>query len=303
MGRLDGHDGSQGGVLEGQGRTGYCEFDISIDPLCGWGGLGARRQRSTAGWLASFEVFEPHWQVTLADARASGFVFWNNTRYDFVDEPFYAEKNWGAALPSKWYWTQCNSFKGFDQLSVTAGGGIRKVPFGQHEALGMVGVHYNGTFYEAVPWNGSMEWNVSTWGRWNLRGRKTSGDRPFDVEVKYGCDPEVSPGLVFRAPTPDEGMVYFCRDTFEANVSLSLWELEWDSRRKELVRRYPPIIDNAVSRQGGAEVGGGPWWDLWVGRSQLKKPIKALLRFPAGFQKLKQKFRRRLSRHKSKSNI
>lgn len=293
IGRIAGHDGSKGGVLAGQGEEGYCEFDISIKPVCGWGGHGFKNQKSTAGWLASYEVFEPHWQVTMADARASGFVVWNNTRYKFADEPFYAEKNWGSALPSKWYWTQCNSFEGFEQLSVTAGGGIRKLPFGQEEALGMVAVHYNGTFYEGVPWNGSMDWNVSTWGRWNLRGRHTSGDRPFDVEVEYKCDPDILPGLVFRAPTPDQGMVYFCRDTFEADVNLSLWELEWDSGRKKLARKYPPIIHNAVSRQGGAEVGGGPWDVWWAGKSRLKKPIQFLLGVPSMFQKLKQKLRKK----------
>jgi tocopherol cyclase len=149
----------------------------------------------------------------------------------------------------------------------------------------MVGVHYNGTFYEAVPWNGSMEWNVSTWGLWDMRGQCTSGGRRFAVEVKFECDPKVFPGLVFRAPTPDEGMVYSCKDTFEASVNLSLWDLEYDQERKEFVRIYPPVIDNARSKQGGAEVGGGPWWDLWIGKSELKKPIKALLRLPSAVRK------------------
>jgi tocopherol cyclase len=293
FGRIDGHDGSRGGVLNGQGESGFCEFDISVVPICGWGGHGSGKQKSTAGWLAAFEVFEPHWQVTLADARASGFVFWNNTKYEFEDEPFYAEKNWGAALPSKWYWTQCNSFEGFDELSITAGGGVRKLPFGQQETLGMVGVHYNGTLYEAVPWNGSMEWKVSPWGNWTFRGNSTTGDHPFAVEATFECDPEVLPGLVFRAPTPDQGMVYFCRDTFEASVTLSLWELQWDVSRNDYVRKYPAVVDEARSNQGGAEVGGGPWWDTWTGGSELKKSTKALLRLPRMVQKIKKKLRLR----------
>eukprot|EP00980_Cylindrotheca_fusiformis_P003126 scaffold721_cov131-Cylindrotheca_fusiformis.AAC.16 len=255
LGRVNGHDGSKGGVLPGEGVPGTCEFDFTVRPICGWGSGEEAKQKSTGGWLASCNVFEPHWQVTLADARATGFVVWNKTRYDFEDQPFYAEKNWGAALPSKWYWTQCNSFHGYDQLSATSGGGVRKVPFGQSESLGMIGIHHDGKFYEAVPWaNGFMDWNVSTWGYWNLTGRSTIGDTPFDVEVTYECDPERFPGLVFRAPTPDEGMVYFCRDTFEANVTLSLWHLEWDGT--QFVRVYPPVIDQAQSNQGGAEIGG-----------------------------------------------
>ena len=301
LGRVDGHDGSRGGVLKGQGVPGLCEFDIQVDPICGWGGpidgSTKTRQKSTAGWLANFEVFEPHWQVTMADARASGTVVWNNTRYTFRNEPFYAEKNWGAALPSKWYWTQCNSFEGYEQLAVTAGGGVRKIPLGQQEALGMVSVHYNGKFYEAVPWTGSMAWNVSTWGYWKLEGRSTVGPNPFEVEIIYECDAEEIPGLVFRAPTPDEGMVYFCRDTFEADTTLTLWELELDTSTKEFIRRAgPPLIDRAKSAQGGAEIGGGPWWDSWVATSKVKKTISTLLMIPYKARNLRDKFLKKLSR-------
>ena len=300
LGRVDGHDGSQGGVLEGQGVPGFCEFDIQVDPICGWGGLidgeSNIRQKSTAGWLASFEVFEPHWQVTMADAKASGTVVWNNITYIFENEPFYAEKNWGAALPSKWYWTQCNSFDGYDQLAVTAGGGVRKIPLGQKEALGMVSVHFNGKFYEAVPWTGSMAWNVSTWGYWKLEGRCTTGPNPFEVEVIYECDPAEIPGLVFRAPTPDEGMVYFCRDTFEADTTLTLWELELDAATNEYVRKPgPALIDRAKSSQGGAEIGGGPWWDSWIATSKLKKTISTLLMIPYKARSLRERVRNKFS--------
>jgi len=112
QGKIDGHDGTKGGVLSEQGVSGECDFDFTFTPLVGWGDAN-KSQKSTAGWLASFSVFEPHWQVTLADARATGSVTWKNTTYEFNEVPFYAEKNWGAALPTKWYWTQCNSFHGY----------------------------------------------------------------------------------------------------------------------------------------------------------------------------------------------
>ena len=287
MGRINGHDGTLGGVLDGQGLEGQCYFNFTIDPVCGWGDMD-RTQKSTGGWLSRFQVFEPHWQVTLADARASGQVRWKNTTYTFENEPFYAEKNWGAALPSKWYWTQCNSFEGYTglkgenpTLSVTAGGGIRKIPFGQQEALGMVSVHYDGKFYEAVPWTGNMGWNVTTWGSWILNGRCIHGDRQFEVEIEYKLDPEATPGLVFRAPTPTDGMVYFCKDTFEADVELTLWELERDATTRTWNRKPgKPLIDAAHSTQGGAEIGGGPWWDTWDNDSRVKQPFKAMLQIP-----------------------
>ena len=136
QGRMYGHDGSLGGVMENQGINGTCEFDFDIRPLSGWGDddsaagnddhlpnkltkrhwlrrIFKRRnshhtkqqkkereqkqqrqklnqnQKSTAGWLASYSVFEPHWQITMADARATGYVTWNGTKYDFTIAPFY----------------------------------------------------------------------------------------------------------------------------------------------------------------------------------------------------------------------
>jgi tocopherol cyclase len=296
LGRIRGRDGTVGGLFDDEdGRNSKnCDFDFCVDPLCGWGDVDGV-QKSTGGWLSSYAVFEPHWQVTMADARATGRVVWNNKIYDFIDAPLYAEKNWGAGLPTKWYWTQCNSFDGYDQLSVTAGGGIRKIPFGRQESLGMVSVHYNGKFYEAVPWTGTMKWKVATWGYWELEGRCTFGERPFEVKIVYECDPAVTPGLVFRAPTANEGMVRFCRDTFVASTTLSLWELEWNSQTKSYERQKgPPLIDRATSSQGGAEVGGGPWWDEWKGESRLKQPIRFLLRVPVRIQRAQRSLRRKI---------
>lgn len=288
LGRLEGHDGTKGGVLDGQGIPGYCEFDFTVQPVCGWGDA-----KSTGGWLSRFSIFEPHWQVTVADGNATGRVLWQNKSYNFVDAKFYAEKNWGAALPCKWYWTQCNSFGGYQQLSVTAGGGIRGIPFGGRESLGMVCVHYNNVFYEATPWTGEMSWNVSTWGSWEMLGKSIFGERPFEAQLSLRVDPQRTTGLVFRAPTPDEGMVYFCRDTFEAETQLVLWELEWDEAKNEFVRKSgPPLID-AKSFHGGAEVGGGPWWDTWTASSRVSKPILSLLRFPLRFQALQRKILRK----------
>ena len=269
QGIVDGHDGSLGGVMEEQGLPRTCSFDLHVRPLSGWGDdeiennhgnkKKSSNQKSTAGWLASYYVFEPHWQVTMADGRASGTVTWNDKKYDFVDAPFYAEKNWGGSFPSKWYWLQCNSFDRFtsadgsSRLSVTAGGGIRNIPFGRKESLGMVSVHYNGIFYEAVPWTSEMSWDVEPWGSWKFLGRCTSGKRKFEVELKAECEED---GVVLRAPAKDEGMVYFCRDSFYANASLSLFELIWDSDKNEY-SRGKAIIDRAVSNSAAVEIGGG----------------------------------------------
>jgi tocopherol cyclase len=311
QGKLMGHDGSKGGVFEGQGVEGECTYDMEITPIAGWGDeeLG---QTSTAGWLASYEVFEPHWQVTMADGRATGSVNWKGQTYNFTNAPFYAEKNWGGSFPIKWYWCQCNSFEGYtgtgtgssartgspstNTLSVTAGGGTRKIPFGQTESLGMVSVHCNGKFYEATPWLGTMEWDISPWGYWRMTGRSTKGARPFEVELEAICD---STGVKLRAPTEKDGMVYFCRDSFLGNTRLSLWELEWDAATETYVRGAV-VVDNATSTQAAVEVGGGPWWDNWKDVSVMKQPMKGLVRFPYRLSNLRQRLVSKLKRIKNK---
>ena len=114
QGRLNGHDGTLGGVKANQGVPGTAWYDMTIQPVAGWGNYPPLcsnasisshtvaendrdyyRQYSTAGWLASYPVFEPHWQITMAHARASGKLSWNGAEYEFRDAPFYGEKNWG----------------------------------------------------------------------------------------------------------------------------------------------------------------------------------------------------------------
>lgn len=29
-----------------------------------------------------------------------------------------------------------------------------------------IGVHYGGVFYEFVPWNGVVNWEIAPWGNW-----------------------------------------------------------------------------------------------------------------------------------------
>ena len=59
-GRLRGRDGTKGEILDMDGEIVACDFDFVVDPICGWGGTIASEQKSTAGWLSSFPIFEPH---------------------------------------------------------------------------------------------------------------------------------------------------------------------------------------------------------------------------------------------------
>lgn len=70
-------------------------------------------------------------------------------------------------------------------------------------------IHYDGRFFEIVPWTGEMAWKVWSWGRWEFRGRCTDvpkGKFGFEAEIVAVTDEDV-PGVLLRAPTKDEGMV------------------------------------------------------------------------------------------------
>lgn len=58
-------------------RTAYADtvktarWEYSTRPVFGWGDVMSK-QKSTAGWLAAFPVFEPHWQVCMAGGLSTG---------------------------------------------------------------------------------------------------------------------------------------------------------------------------------------------------------------------------------------
>ena len=112
-----------------------------------------------------------------------------------------------------------------------------------------------------------MSWEVSPWGSWELRGRCTDKKgSPFEAEIVAVTDNE---GVLLCAPTKDEGMQYFCRDSsFGKNVILSLWEMRYDEDIGDYVRSRI-IIDSAQSSQCTVEVGGGTWWDVWKVNSKM----------------------------------
>jgi hypothetical protein len=33
-----------------------------------------------------------------------------------------------------------------------------------------IGIHYEGKFYEFVPWTGTVSWDIAPWGHWRISG-------------------------------------------------------------------------------------------------------------------------------------
>ncbi|MEO0646559.1 MAG: tocopherol cyclase family protein [Cyanobacteria bacterium J06650_10] len=227
------------------GKT-AAEWDYTIEPVMSWGSASSEA-KATAGWLSYLPVFEPGWQVLMAHGLASGHVCWQGKHYAFEKVPAYAEKNWGGAFPSKWFWVQCNAFADVPNLSVTAAGGVRDVLTWQ-ENVGLIGIHYQDQFYEFFSTKTQFAWQVNPWGYWHL----TAADHQYRVKLTGRVADE---GTLVRVPTR-EGLQWLCRDTTHGNLKLRLSALK-DQR----------VIVEATSNLAGLEVGGAPWDEPWIIRS------------------------------------
>ncbi len=221
----------------------YCSWCYDIKPIYKWGNSNSIQQ-STAGLLSFLPIFETGWQVLMAYGLATGWIRFNDELYTFKNASAYSEKNWGNTFPKKWFWINCNSFKDESELAITAVGAIRKTLWWE-EIGGMIGLHYQGKFYEFVPWNSQISWQIQPWGKWEIQAR----NQDFIVKVKGTTNEKGSQVFV---PTK-QGLKLSCRDTLNGNLSLELKEI-----------KSKKIIVKASSYLAGLEIGGDDWQKPWI---------------------------------------
>ncbi|NEO33126.1 MAG: tocopherol cyclase [Symploca sp. SIO3C6] len=232
------------GIIRDPASDRYCRWQYTIKPIYGWANTGTPQQ-STAGWLSYLPIFEPGWQILMAHGLASGSIDWNGKIYTFTDAPAYSEKNWGRAFPKKWFWLNCNSFNNEPDLALTAGGGRRGVLWWE-ESAALIGIHYRGKFYEFVPWNSKVSWQIQPWGCWQMQAVNSE----YEVELTGTTD---LPGTPLRAPT-QEGLIFVCRDTMQGQLNLEL--------RSRVGSKSQSIL-KANSSLCGLEIGGSSWFQPW----------------------------------------
>jgi tocopherol cyclase len=266
QGRLTPQERGAAGVLPSTAAS--AAWALGITPSAGWGDAPPAPQRATAGWLAALPVFEPHWQVCMARGAATGWFEWGGTRVDFVDAPAYAEKNWGGGFPSRWWWVQCDAWDGGADAALTAVGARRRLPTPpglppQWEDVGMVGLHVGGAFYELVPWDGEVGWDVDPWGRWSAAAENDT----HAVEVEARCSADGTP---LRAPTADRGLAVLCRDSFAGSLTVRLYEKHAGGSRT--------LVTELTSDRAAVEVGGGPWTRPWAAKARMREPFRSLVK-------------------------
>ncbi|XP_057959415.1 tocopherol cyclase, chloroplastic [Malania oleifera] len=262
------------GFIRDDGRSDYVEtvktarWEYSTRPVYGWGNVESK-QKPTAGWLAAFPVFEPHWQICMAGGLSSGWIEWDGERFEFHNAPSYSEKNWGGAFPRKWFWVQCNVFEGASgEVALTAGGGLRQLPglTEYFESAAMIGIHYSGSFFEFVPWNGVVSWEIAPWGYWSM----SAENETHKVELEATTE---DPGTTLRAPTAEAGLAPACKDTCFGLLRLQMWERTNDGSKGK-------IILDVTSNMTAVEIGGGPWFNTWKGKTSTPELLSRALEVP-----------------------
>ncbi|KAG5018782.1 hypothetical protein JHK87_014637 [Glycine soja] len=262
------------GFIRDDGRSNYVEtvktarWEYSTRPVYGWGDVGST-QKSTAGWLAAFPVFEPHWQICMAGGLSTGiFYLFSYWLFDLLFI-LWSKKNWGGGFPRKWFWVQCNVFEGASgEIALTAAGGLRQIPgiAETFENAALIGIHYGGIFYEFVPWNGVVNWEVTTWGYWFM----SADNGRYVVEIEATAE---DPGTTLRAPTAEAGLAPACKDTCFGDLKLQMWERRYDGSKGK-------IILDVSSNMAALEVGGGPWFNTWKGKTSTPAALSRVLELP-----------------------
>ncbi|AQK69861.1 putative tocopherol cyclase, chloroplastic [Zea mays] len=177
---------------------------------------------------------------------------------------------WLVACPQ----IQCNVFPGASgEVSLTAAGGLRKIGLGDtYESPSLIGIHYEGQFFEFVPWTGTVSWDIGLWGLWKMSGE----NKTHLVEIEATT---AESGTALRAPTIEAGLVPACKDTCYGDLRLQLWEKKYDGSKGEM------ILD-ATSNMAALEVGGGPWFNGWKGTTVVNEVVNNIVGTPVDVESL-----------------
>ncbi|GJN19570.1 hypothetical protein PR202_gb06859 [Eleusine coracana subsp. coracana] len=246
-------------------------WEYSTRPVYGWGDINSK-QLSTAGWLAAFPFFEPHWQICMSGGLSTGNaldITWN------IDLGFSSAVGSKGTVNGPFFMKiQCNVFSGASgEVALTAAGGLRKIGLGEtYESPSLIGIHYEGKFYEFVPWTGTVSWDIAPWGQWKMSGE----NKNHLVEIEATT---TEPGTALRAPTMEAGLVPACKDTCYGDLRLQLWEKKYDGGKGKM------ILD-ATSNMAALEVGGGPWFNGWKGTTVTNELVNNIVGTPIDVESL-----------------
>lgn len=188
------------------------------------------------GVFSAIPFLNQYWHPYYLGGKASGTVEYGGESWTFENAKLYAERNWGAGFPLRWWWGQAHDF-GDDDVCVAFSGGLLSLGPIARDVNGVV-VRVGGTVIRMTP----PVLVRSTVGdsHWLIRGRSPR------YEIEVAGDGHHLPPHVLPVPLPGE----------RRNIDTDFEHL--GGRLRCTVKRNGRLLFDGTSELAGLEVGTRP---------------------------------------------
>lgn len=188
------------------------------------------------GVFSAIPFLNQYWHPYYLGGRATGTVQYGEESWTFTDAKLYAERNWGAGFPLRWWWGQAHDFGDADVCVAFSGGLL---------SLGPVARDVNGIVVRLGTQVIRMTPPVlvrSQLGdnQWSLRGRSPR------YEIELEGDGRHLPPHVLPVPLPAQ----------RRNIDTDFEHL--GGRLRCVVRQSGRLLFDGTSELAGLEVGTRP---------------------------------------------
>lgn len=214
-------------------RLGEDRLEVRLADRAAW----PRRAFGALGPAQAVPGLSQYWHPHLLGARVEGGARIAGEEFSLDGATAYAEKNWGAGFPSRWWWGQAQGFEDPAACVAFAGGAVSLagVPLGTASA---VVAHVAGETVRLAPPGALVEVDGGD-GHWRLRARGARHSVLLEGEAN-GNAPHVLP-----VPVPAER-----RERMAARQHLA-------GRVRLEVRRGRRTLFRGTSELAGLERGNG----------------------------------------------
>lgn len=188
------------------------------------------------GLFSSVPFLNQYWHPYRLGGKASGTVEFSGETWSFDSAQLYAERNWGAGFPQRWWWGQAHDFDGAD-ISVAFSGGVLQLGPIRQDVTGVV-VRLGNEVIRMTP-PALVRSHVGD-GRWRVRAFTPLYQIALDGDAA-DRDPHVLP-----VPLPAE----------RRNVDTDFEHLA--GRLRCTVRKFGRVVFDGTSELAGLEIGSRP---------------------------------------------
>ena len=188
------------------------------------------------GPFSSVPFLSQYWHPYRLGGKASGTVEFGGETWSFDGATLYAERNWGAGFPERWWWGQAHDFDGAD-VSVAFSGGLLELGPLRRDVTGVV-VRLGRRVIRLTP-PALVRSHVDD-GRWTIRARTLR----YQVDLEgdgTALDPHVLP-----VPLPAE----------RRNIDTDFEHLA--GRLRCRVREFGREVFDGTCELAGLEIGNRP---------------------------------------------